>query len=82
MCGESTAASSHNTTGMQRVNDGVHGSENIAGAKANNHGNSRYVTSFFYNSAMKPKEVNTLMARKSKNDTAAFPGRVRTQVFV
>ena len=36
--------------------------------------------SFFYNSAVKAKEVDTFMAKKSKYVTATFPKRVRTQI--
>ena len=79
MSGGSAAESIHTTAGIQRVNDWGHGSENMAGSKASSHGESRYVTRFFYNSAVTPKEVTTLMARKAKNVTATFPERVKTR---
>ena len=81
MSARSAAKSSQTTAGMKRVNSGATGSENMIVLKASARGEMWYVTRFFYNSAVRPKEMNTLMARKFKNVTAIFPERVETKVF-
>ena len=65
MSGGNAADSSQNTVGMEKVNSGMGGSDNTIIPEESAHEGSRYVTRFFYNSAVKPKEVTNLMARKA-----------------
>ena len=79
--GGSAAESSQTTAGRTEVNDGVIGSENMIVSNVSDYGERRHVTKFFHNSAVKPEEVSTLMARKFKNVTATFHERFKTKVF-
>ena len=73
------ADSSQKTVGTRKVNCSRGDYTTIP--EENVHEGSRYVTRFFYNSAVKLKEVTNLMARKAKNVTATFPERIKTRIF-
>ena len=75
------ADSSQKTVGTRKVNCSRGNSDYTTIPEENVHEGSRYVTRFFYNSAVKPKEVTNLMARKAKNVTATFPERIKTRIF-
>ena len=81
MSGGNAADSSQKTVGTRNVNCGRGDSDYTTIPEENVHEGSRYVTRFFYNSAVKPKEVTNLMARKAKNVTATFPERIKTRIF-
>ena len=57
--GGRAATSSPTNAGIKRVNSGVTGSNNGILLNKNAQVENRYVTRYFYNSAVKPKEVNT-----------------------